>query len=387
MSSQILPFASKDHQPVIVAIMEAQRRPREEEQRDPGRLVSILDKIPSIPRFSLPSQSLQKQRSDSTAFKMTKISKTAIVPKTGQDWPQQKWVNGFRSKGKQRSLLPNESSTAGHSRSDGDQIESNGCTPTTSQRIESVAVEHSSHSGEASTSVTNGCVSAIPVGAVVPAPTDTATAGPPVVEEPSRKHVKKMAHDCFIDLAQSLSPELERAWDNKIHPWLDTNLLHSMEDLNCISVELVMAGIKHDGLISPTILVMCRDLAQKESIEEMLKRCSFIPKNLQRRILIFDVLKCTTETLIPSPPTEGYLGRQIVINVDDADGANVLYANVAEVLPVASDRLSVFCTIGGMLSVNEKLYGLTTAHPFAASGDEGQAPPIETSGMQVCVLL
>ena len=170
MSSQILPLAREDHRPFIVAIMEAQRRPRAEEQRDPGRLASILDKIPSISRFSLPSQRLQKQRFHFTAFKMTKLSNSTIVPKTVQDSPQQKWVNGFRSKGKQRSLLHIENSTAGHSRSDGNKLDSNGHTPTTSQRIESVAVEHSSHSGEASTSVANSHVSAIPV---VPAPVDT----------------------------------------------------------------------------------------------------------------------------------------------------------------------------------------------------------------------
>ena len=364
MSSQILPLTCEDHQSFIVAIMEAQRIPREEEQRVPGRLASILDKIPPIPRFSLPSQSLQKQRSHSTAFKMTKISKSAIVPK-----------------GKQKLLLFNENSTAGSSRSDGHHMESNGHTPITTQRIESVAAEH--HSGEASSSVINGCVSAT---SVVPAPIDTTTVTPIEAEAP-RKHVKKMAHDCYVDLAHPLSPQLERAWDNKIHPWLDNNLLHSMEDLNCISAELVMAGIKHDSPISPTILVMCRDLAQKERIEEMLNRCSFIPNNVQRRILVFDILKCTTTSLIADSPTERYLGRQVAIKVVDAHGANVLFANIAEALPVASDRLSVFCTIGGMLSVNGELYGLTAAHPLAASRDEGQATPIETSGIQVCVSL
>ena len=365
MSSQILPIAREDHQPFIVAIMEARRRPREEEQRDLGRLASILDKIPSIPRFSLSSQRLQKQRSHSTAFKMTKISKSAMVPKD-----------------KQKLSLSNENSTAGSSRSDGNHVESNGHTSTTAQRIESVAVEH--HSGEASSSVINAGVAA---SLEAPAPLDTTTDGPPLVVETPRNHVKKMAHDCYVDLAQPLSPELERVWDNKIHPWLDTNLLHSMEDLNCISAELVMARSEHDGSISPTILVMCRDLAQKESIGEMLKRCTFIPKNVQRRILIFDILKCTTKTLIPNTRTERNLGRQVVINVDDADGANVIYANVAGVLPVASNRLSVFCTIGGMLSVNGNLYGLTTAHPFAASRYEGQVTPIEVSGMQICVHL
>ena len=366
MSSQILPFASEDHQPFIVAIMQAQRKPREEEQRDPGLLASILDKIPSIPRSGLPSQSLQKQRSHSTAFKMTEIPKSGIVPK-----------------GKHKLWLSNENSTAGSSRSDENHMESNGHTPIATQRIESVAVEHSSHSGEASSSVIKGFASETPV---VPTPIATATAGPPVVEETSRKHVKKMAHDCYVDLAQPLSPELKRAWDTKIHPWLDTNLIHSMDDLNCISTELVMVGIKHDGSMSPTVLVRCRDLAQKESIEELLKRCSLIPKNLQRKVLIFDIVKCTTKTTSANPTTENLLGRQIAIKIDDAHGANVLYANVAEVLPVASDRLSVFCTIGGMLLVNGIFYGLTTAHPLAASGDEGQATPIMTSGMQFDVL-
>ena len=345
--------------------MEAQRRPCEEEERVPGRLASILDKIPPIPRFILPSQILQKQRSHSTAFKMTRISKSAIL-----------------LKGKQKLLLSNENSTAGSSRSDGNHMEPNGHTPSTTHRIESVAVEH--HSGDASSSMINGCVSAT---SVVPAPIDITTTNSPVVEEAPRKHVKKMAHDCYVDLAHPLSPDLERAWDNKIHPWLDNNLLHSMEDLDCISAELVMAGIKYDGSISPTILVMCRDLAQRESIEEMLKRCSFIPKNVQRRILVFDILKCTAKSLIADSPTERYLGRQIAIRVDAPHGANVLFANVAEVLPDASDRLSVFCTIGGLLSVNGELYGLTAAHPLAASRDEGQATPVKASGMQVCVRL
>ena len=364
MSSQIVPLARGDHQPFIVAIMEAQRKPCEEEQRDPGWLASILDKIPSIPHFSLPSQSLQKQRSQSTAFKMIKISKSAIVPK-----------------GKQKLLLSNENSTAGSSRSDGNHTESNGHTSTMTHKLESVAVEY--HSGEASISVINDRVSAPPV---VPAAADTATAGPPVEEKTPRKHVKKMAHDCYVDLAQALSPELERAWDTKIHRWLDTNLLHSMDDFSCISAELVMAGIKNGDSMSPTILVMCRDLAQKESIEELLKRCSFIPKKVQCRVLIFDILRCTTKTSIANPATEKFLGRQIAIKFDDAQGANILYANVAEVLPVASDRLSVLCTIGGMLLVNGKSYGLTTAHPLTASNDGGQATPMLTSGMRIRVL-
>ena len=347
MSSQVLALAREDHQPFISAIMEAQRRPREEEQRNFGRLASILDKIPSIP------------------VKMTKIYKSKTIPN-----------------GKQKLSLSNKTSTTGSSRSDRNHVESNGHIQITAQRIESVAEEHTSHSSEISTSVNNGFVSATPT---VPAPIVTAIAGPPAVEKSSRKHVKKMARDCYVDLAQAISPELERAWDNKIHPWVDTNLLHSMDDPDCISAELVMVGINNDGSMSPTVLITCRDLAQKEIIEEMLKRCSLIPKNLQRRVLISDIHKCTTKTSIANPATEKFLGRQIAINVDDAHGANVLYANVATVVSTASNRLSVFCTIGGMLLVNGELYGLTTAHPFAASGDEGQAAPIETSGMQVCI--
>ena len=384
MSSQILPLAHEDHQPFIVVIMEAQRSPRDEEQRNPGRLAWFIDKIRPIPRSILPFRNLQKQVSKSPTFKMTGISKTAIDPKPVQDRPQQKFLNGFGFKVKQKSLPPNEIPTAGNSRSDGNQVESNGHTPITSQSIEPVAVKHSSHSGEASTSVNSSVESAAPV---VSAPTDTASTGPPVVEGTPLKYVKKMAHDCYVDLAQPLSPGLEKAWHDKIYPWLESNLVHSMEDLNCISAELVMAGIRHDGSISPTILVMCRDLAQKESIEKLLKKCTVIPENVQRRILIFDILKCTSKNFTASPPSKRFLGRQIAVKIDGAHGANVLYANVAEVPPVSSDRHPVFCTIGGILLVNGTFYGLTTAHALAGSGDESQATPIETSGMQLGLLL
>ena len=344
----------------------------------------MLAKIPSIPRFSPAHRNPQKQRSYSTAFKMTKMYKGEIAPRTGQDMSEQNGVIESRSTGEQTSLLANGNSIVGPSSSDESRVEFNGHEPTTRQRTESAAAEHSFDSGKASSSASHSCVSTIPT-----SPTDvaTVTAAPPVVEEASRKHVKKVAHDCYVDLAQQLSPELERAWETKIYPWLDTILLHSMDDLNYISAELVMAGVKDGGSMYPTILVMCRDLAQKESIEELVKRCSFIPKNVQRRILIFDILQCTTRSLITNAFTGRFLGRRIGIDVDDAHDANVLYANVAKILTIASDTPSVFCTIGGMLSINGKLYGLTTAHPFAALGDEGQVAPIATSGMQLWILL
>ena len=378
MTPQTLPNFHQDLQSHLLITMEAQSKPCEEGQRDHKWLVSVFAKIPSIPRFSPAIPSSQKEGSYLETFKITRISKSAITPKIRQDGSSQDGVNESRSKGKQKSLSTNEESGASHSRSD-ESRQSNEHTPITRQRTELVAVNHTVPSGDVFMSANNGCVSAI---TVAPAVVATATTVPPAVEEPSRKHVKKMAHDCYVDLAQPLSPELERAWDTKIYPWLDTNLLHSMDDLNYISAEFVMAGPRFGDSMYPTVLIMCRDLAQKKSIEEMLKVCPFMPKNVQRRIIIFDILKCSTKNSATNPPTEKFCGRQVAINVNSAHGTNILYANVAEILPVASDRLPVFCTIGGMLSVNGKIYGLTTAHPLAALGDEEQVTPIVTSGMQ-----
>lgn len=360
--------------------MEAQRGLREEERRDPGRLASIFSKIPSIPRFSPASHNAQKQRPYPTTFKMTRLFKSATVPSPGKDRSRQNGANEFRSKGKQKLLSINEISKAGPSRSTETRVESNGDNSAARQRIEPAAVEHSYRSGEASTSAINSHASAVPI-----AHTNfkTATADSLITDEASQKHIKKMAHDCYVDLAQPLPSELERAWETKIYQWLGTNLGHSMDDPNDMSVELVMAGVKDGGSMYPTILVMCRDLAQKESIDVVLKRCSLIPKNVRRKILIFDIRKCTSGGSVAKPPTERFLGRQIAVDLDDTSNATVLYAKAARIFTSADAELFIFCTIGGMLSINGKLYGLTTAHPFAAPGSEGRAMPLRTSGMLI----
>lgn len=311
---------------------------------------------------------------------MNILSKSAIVRSTGEDRSRQNGVNESRSKGKKKSLSVSENSRAAPSRPAETRIESNGHKSTTRKRIEPAAQQLSSNSGETSASAINNCASATQVAAAV---VHTTAAGPPVVQDASRKDVKKMAHDCYVDLAQPLAPEIERAWDNKIHSWLDINLLHLLDDSNGISTELVMAGIEDGGSMNPTVLIMCRDLSQKESIEILLKRCSIIPENVQSRIVLFDIRTCTPGTSVTDSPTQRFLGRQIAIDFDGAGNADILYAKVARIIPAGNDGLSVFCTIGGMLSVNGKLYGLTTAHPFAALGNEGRATPLATSGILI----
>lgn len=309
---------------------------------------------------------------------MNILSKSAVVRSIGQDPPRQNGMNEFRSKGKQKSPPVNENSRAGPSRPAETRVESNGHKSTMRQSIGLAAQQLSSNSGETSTSAINNCASATQVAAAV---VHTTAADPPVVEDASRNNVKKMAHDCYVDLAQPLAPEIERAWDNKIHSWLDTNLLHSLDDSNGISTELVMAGIEDGGLMYPTVLVMCRDLSQKERIEILLKRCSIIPENVQSRTILFNIRTCTSGTSVTNLPTQRFLGRQIAIDFDGAGNADILYAKVARIIPAGNDGLPVLCTVGGTLSVNGKIYGLTTAHPFAALGNGGRAAPLATSGM------
>ena len=378
MISQDSPFPSEKYQSILLASMEAQRGLPEEEQRDLGRLASILAKIPSIPRLNPAPQNVQKQRSHFMAFKMTKIPQSTIAPKMGRERPKQNAVKETRPKGKERSLSANDLSNIAHSGPDKTGMESNGHEPSTGQVVELMATKRPLHSEEASTSATDNCVS-ITLPTSAPAASTTAAA-PPIFEKASRKHVKKMAHDCYVDLSHPLPPESERAWDAKIHPWLESNLLHSMDNFNCVSIECVMSTIKDGGPMYPTILVMCRDLAQKESIEVLLKRCSLIPKNIQCRTIVFEILKCTSR-IIPHPPTGVISGMQVTIDIGDVHTANVLYGKVARIIPFSSGRLSVFCTIGGILSVNGKFYGLTTAHQFAASGNESPETPTATPGM------
>lgn len=356
-------------------IMEAQRRPREEAQRDLGRFASIFAKIPSVPHFISAPRKPNNRPSNSTLFKMTKMPKSAIVPEIENDPAKQNGLSEWRYKRKQKSLLNYETSSVAPVESDETRIEPSGHKTNTEQGKEMLVAERLFHSGEASTSAIDSSVTAPSAAAA------SATATPSVVEKTSRKWVKKMAHGCYVDVEQPLSPEIERAWESKILPWLDINLVHLFDDVDGISRECVMAGIKDEGSMYPTILVVCRDMAQEERINDMLKRCPFIPIDVQCRIIIGDIVKCTSKTPIANPIIETIVGSLITIDFDHANDANVLYANVARIFPVASEDLSRSCTIGGMISVNGRLYGLTTAHQFAALSPERQATPIVTPGM------
>lgn len=95
-----------------------------------------------------------------------------------------------------------------------------------------------------------------------------------------------------------------------------------------------MAGITDDSTMDPTILSMCRDLAQKQSIGKLLQRCPSIPRNVRRRIIIFDVPNCKSGKLGANRPTERFLGREIAVHFDDAHNAHVLYANIARTIPL-----------------------------------------------------
>ena len=378
MSSQISPFPSEDHQSFILEIMEAQRRPRDDEQRDPGWLASILAKIPFIPRFGPACQIPHEQRPYSMAFKLAKIFKSVIDHKTGHDQSKQNEVNEFRSKGKQSSILASQNSSADPHGSYENHIESNGHKTTTRKGNEPVTAENPSHSEEAAACAICGYLSTVPV---TSEPAALETAAPPVAEKNLRRDVKKVADDCYVDLARSLSSDTQLAWETKIHPWLETNLLHSLDDLHCISAECVMAGIRDGGPMDPTILFMCRNLAQKQTIGRLLDRCPFIPRKLQRRIIVIKIFKCTSAKLGAYRPNGDFRGREMAIHFDHAHSAHVLYANVARIIPIASYDPTVFCTIGGMLTVNGTFYGLTTAHPLADFDDRRRATPTVTPGM------
>ena len=312
---------------------------------------------------------------NSTLFKMTKMPKSAVVPKIENDRAEQNGSSESRYKRKQNSLSNHETSSMAPVESNQTRIEPSGHKTETGEGKKLFVAERPFHREEVSTSAKNNSVTAPSAAAA------TATATPSLVEKISRKRVQKMADDCYVDTEQPLSPEIERAWETKILPWLDNNLVHSFDDFDGISRECVMAGTQDEGPMCPTILVMCRNVAQKEEIIHMLCKCTCIPKNVPRKIIIQDILACTSKTPIADPLIERILGRTIAIDFDDANDANVLYANVARSAPLASEGVSRSCTIGGIISVAGRLYGLTTAHPFAALSPGGQATPIVTPGM------
>ena len=104
-------------------------------------------------------------------------------------------------------------------------------------------------------------------------------------------HCKKIASDCFVELALPLPTELEHEWEYKICDPLSDAICRSVDAE--VTIECVMARPSSNGMVMPTVLLMCSMPKHKRRIEKILRRCKYIPKVFRLKVAVLENHRCT----------------------------------------------------------------------------------------------
>ena len=187
----------------------------------------------------------------------------------------------------------------------------------------------------------------------------------------------------YINPLAPMPVEIKTKWEQELRPRLTEELRRLNLDYGC--ADLFIAGRKQDQL-APTIAILCTSLDNKRNIAKRLKAsklsAEFESVDVRVEILV-DLnfgLKGSLDFLFSDPefPIE-------VLLPETEHCFNGLLIRAKE----SSNQSTVCATLGGLILIDEKLYGLTVGHTFARGfkrmmftngfgnglgGDEKQAP-------------
>lgn len=192
------------------------------------------------------------------------------------------------------------------------------------------------------------------------------------------KHCKRVANDCFVELALPLPTEIKHEWDNKISNPL-TDAIYRSVDAE-VTVECVMARSTSSGKVRPTVLLMCSNPRHKHKIERILRSCNFFPHQFRLKVAVLKNQRCTSEDLLLEShvaPDEKIL---VEMAVTEIGGKPAVFRSLAKFHRDSNAGLTAFSTIGGVIMVAGTLYGLTTGHGIYTLGT-GRQGAQRSSGM------
>ena len=159
-----------------------------------------------------------------------------------------------------------------------------------------------------------------------------------------------------------MNEELLSLWSEQILPRLKLELLHHLHNGTWLP-EFLMVGKGPDKL-KPCILVTCGDDATRKIVEKLYKKLKWLREKLKQTRITF-IAVTRKISLCVSNYDAGSWSRVLT------DTCKIVVSNDTttlcgqRILLIALDRsTSACCTFGGVLTVNGRLYGLTTGHPF-----------------------
>ncbi|KAL8691125.1 MAG: hypothetical protein Q9218_003577 [Villophora microphyllina] len=161
-----------------------------------------------------------------------------------------------------------------------------------------------------------------------------------------------------------IDEEIQAIWTCDIRNRLSAVLLYSIPTGTCVQ-ELMMTG-KRQANMKPTIVISCGDAATKKRVEKTFRGQGWLQELLKMHHIMFVAL--VAETFFSAGPMfsadnaikicDSYAVEQLPIGSRTSCGLSLL-TNSRE-----SGHFRRRSTLGGLLSVNGAIVGLTAGHPF-----------------------
>ena len=195
-------------------------------------------------------------------------------------------------------------------------------------------------------------------------PVSLARISPPLRAEaaPAVEGLRTCTHQkgkSYIHSTASVPIEIQMKWEQEFNPRLNEEFRRL--NLNCVSANLFIAGRQQDQLV-PTIAILSSSSSDKKKIRKSL-RYSKLTTDLARADVRLEVLVDSglgAKGLLGSMSFDSeYLVEGLV------PGALPSFHGVL-IRPVKEQASDFVCaTLGGIVAINETLYGLTVGHAFA----------------------
>ncbi|EXJ60139.1 hypothetical protein A1O7_04291 [Cladophialophora yegresii CBS 114405] len=163
-----------------------------------------------------------------------------------------------------------------------------------------------------------------------------------------------------------IADELLAVWTRQIKPRLSAVLQRSIPSGTCVQ-EFMMAGRRPDAL-KPMLVITCGNIKIKKLVEKSFKSQGWLQQLLKTHHIVFIAL--VAEASESSGPASNEVDT---VRCEDAYTVQSLPFGIATScgleLLIAGDHSQPRqrCTLGGLLVVNGKLWGLTARHPFHTS--------------------
>ena len=200
-------------------------------------------------------------------------------------------------------------------------------------------------------------------------------------------HIKLLAEGWYVDLGQALPENLQRTWSSKLHQRLRNILIHEMGESH-FSLECHMLGSGHGHRPEPTVLIMCMSSVDKVKIDDTFRRRSCVPADFRYKVLVLDIELCSFRDPHDSGFPPELMGSEVKALCYQIEDRTIVFANMSKISPQAQDKYvtSTF-TLGGVISIDQELYGLSIGHCVEAEGrDERHATTLSGMIQQYSIL-